>query len=253
MSSVDVVSVGRGPGLVVLPGGTRRGRHYRALADALADTHTVHLVDRRGRGASPPQGPGYGLEQEVADAVEVLDETGSRRLFGHSYGGLVALHVALGRALDRVIVYEPAVSVHGSIPTAWLPRYVDLLARGRDATATIHFLHALDFLPDGPLPTTAVWLMQRLTAEGRATRQLLPSVVREFEAVRAADSDGSRYRTLASPTLLLGGERSPAYLREALDLLAVTIPEAKLIISPEFDHNAPDLGAPREVAELIRA
>ena len=54
MSSVDVLTIGSGPGLVVIPGGTRRARHYRALAEALADTYTVHMIDRRGRGASPP-------------------------------------------------------------------------------------------------------------------------------------------------------------------------------------------------------
>jgi hypothetical protein len=32
-----------------------------------------------------------------------------------------------------------------------------------------------------------------------------------------------------------------------------TIPNARLVVSPEFDHNAPDLSAPKAVAELIRA
>jgi pimeloyl-ACP methyl ester carboxylesterase len=253
MSSVDVLTVGRGPGLVVIPGGTRRARHYRVLADELSGAHTVHLIDRRGRGGSPPQGAGYGLDQEVDDVLEVLDETGSRQVLGHSFGGLVALHVALRRDLDRVIAYEPAVSVHGSLPVDWVPRYTELLARGRDATAMVHFLHALGFLPDGPMPVAMVWLMQRLTAEGRATRQVLPTVLPEFRAARAADSDGSRYAAITTPTLLLGGGRSPAYLTEALDVLAVTIPNAKKIILPEFDHNAPDLSAPKAVADLIRA
>jgi pimeloyl-ACP methyl ester carboxylesterase len=253
MSSVDFSSMGRGPGLVVIPGSTRRARHYRALAAALADTHTVHLIDRRGRGASPPQGPDYGLDQEVRDAIEVLDETGSRQVLGHSFGGLVALHVALRRDLDRMIAYEPAVSVDGSIPTGWLPRYEQLLADGRDAAAMVHFLHSLGFLPDGALPTAAVWLMQRVTAEGRAARQVLPTVVREFHEVQAADSDGSRYAGVTAPTLLLGGARSPAYIQEVLHLLAAAIPTAKLIVTPEFDHNAPDLSAPKAVADLIRA
>jgi hypothetical protein len=95
--------------------------------------------------------------------------------------------------------------------------------------------------------------MQRLNAEGRATREVLPTVVRESRVVHELDSDGSRYAAVTAPTLLLGGGRSPAYIQEALILLADTMPAARLTITPEFDHNAPDLGAPTAVAELIRA
>jgi pimeloyl-ACP methyl ester carboxylesterase len=253
MSSVDFSSIGHGPGLVVLPGGTRRGRHYQAFAEALSDRYTVHLIDRRGRGASPPQGPDYGIEQEVVDAVEVLTETGSRQLFGHSFGGLIALHVALRHDLDRLIVYEPAISVDGSIPTGWVPRYTELINAGRDAPAMVHFLHSLGFMPSGPATVAAAWAMMRLTAEGRSTRAVLNTVVPEFRVVKAADSDGSRYTAITAPTLVLGGGRSPAYLQEVLPLLVDTIPDAKLILTPEFDHNAPDLSAPQAVADLIRA
>ena len=154
----------------MLPGSTRRGRHYRALAESLSDEHTVHLVDRRGRGASPPQGPDYGIDQEVSDAIEVITETGSRQLFGHSFGGLIALHVALRHDLDRLIAYEPAISVNGSIPTGWMPRYAELLAAGRDARAMVHFLHGLDLMPSGPVMVAVAWVMQRLTADGRDLR-----------------------------------------------------------------------------------
>ncbi|GAA2611784.1 alpha/beta hydrolase [Paractinoplanes durhamensis] len=236
-----------------MPGTTRRARHYAALADALSDSYTVHVVERRGRGRSPAQSPDYGLDQEVTDALDVLTETGSRQIFGHSYGGLVALHVALRTDLDRVIAYEPAVSIDGSLPTAWLPRYEQLLAEGRDARAMVYYLHALGFMPSGPVVTAAVWAMQRFTAEGRAIREVLPTVVRELIVAREMESDGGRYATITSPVLLLGGGRSPAYIKEGMPLILATIPNAKLIVTPEFDHNAPDLGDPAAVAELIRA
>ena len=253
MPSVDVTTTGRGPGLVVVPGGTRRARHYAALAAALADAYTVHVIERRGRGRSPEQGADYGLDVEMADVVEVLEETGARQIFGHSYGGLIALHVALWAELDRVIAYEPAVSVDGSIPSGWLPRYEELLARGHHARAMVHFLHTMGFMPGGPLSTAFAWGMQHFTAEGRSSRELLRPGAREFQAVFDADSDGSRYAAITAPVLLLGGGRSPAYIQEVLPLLTETIPNAKLVVTPEFDHNAPDLGDPAAVAELIRA
>ena len=38
-------------------------------------------------------------------------------MFGHSFGGLVALRVARTYPLTKLAVYEPAVSVDGSLPT----------------------------------------------------------------------------------------------------------------------------------------
>ena len=253
MASVDVVTTGQGPGLVVVPGGTRRARHYQAMAAALADKYTVHVIERRGRGKSPAQGAGYGLDVEISDLLEVLEETKSKQVFGHSYGGLVALHAALVTELDRVILYEPAVSVHGSISWQWLPRFEQLLAEGKDARAMVEFLHALDLMPSGPVVTAFAWAMQRFTTEGRAVREVLPTAARESRVVHELDSDGSRYAAVTAPTLLLGGGRSPAYLQEVLILLGETIPNASVVITPEFDHNAPDLGGPAAVAELIRA
>jgi hypothetical protein len=65
--------------------------HYAKLAAALGDAYTVHAIDRRGRGPSGRQGPDYSIDREVEDAIAVLDATGSAVVFGHSYGGLVAL------------------------------------------------------------------------------------------------------------------------------------------------------------------
>jgi hypothetical protein len=86
-----------------------------------------------------------------------------------------------------------------------------------------------------------------------AVGRVLPTVAPEFRVAHELDSDGNRYSAIAPPVLLLGGGRSPAYLQEVLTLLVDTVPQAKLVLTPEFDHNAPDLGAPAAVAELIRA
>ncbi len=45
-------TLGHGPDLVVVHGAMQSGRSQWDLAALLADRHTVHLMDRRGRGAS---------------------------------------------------------------------------------------------------------------------------------------------------------------------------------------------------------
>ena len=81
----------------------------------------------------------------------------------------------------------------------------------------------------------------------------MPTVAPEIRAGLAADSDGTRHAAITAPTLLLGGGRNPAHPQDVLPALAETIPNAKLVMTPEMDHNAPDLGAPEAVAGLIRA
>jgi pimeloyl-ACP methyl ester carboxylesterase len=238
----------------MIPGNLRRARNYDALAAALRPDYTVHILEPRGRGEHVPGHPGRVIEQEVDDALALLDRTGAGHVFGHSFGGLVALQLALRRDLERLVVYEPAVSINGSISFDFLPEIERLLDRGRPGAALARYLYGMGFIPPIPrfLQSSAARLMMA-TREGREIRQLLPTIPIAARAVRSFDSDGTRYAAIGSPTLVLAGGRSPGYLRSATQKLAEIIPNAKSEITPEFDHNAPDMGAPEKVAQLIRA
>jgi pimeloyl-ACP methyl ester carboxylesterase len=64
------------------------------------------------------------------------------------------------------------------------------------------------------------------------------------------DNDG-RYAGIGSPTLLLGGRRSPGYITGVLPQLVHVIPAARCRILDGLDHNAPDLNAPAVIARQI--
>jgi pimeloyl-ACP methyl ester carboxylesterase len=64
-------TVGLGPPLIVVGGALRAAEDYLALAHALAERYSVHVVDRRGRGLSGPQGPRYGIARECEDLLAV--------------------------------------------------------------------------------------------------------------------------------------------------------------------------------------
>jgi hypothetical protein len=88
-TTISYLSIGGGPSVLVLPGVLSMAADYAAFARALAEHFTVHTIERRGRGES-----------------------------GHSYGGLVALEVARNNtAFTKIAVYEPGVSIDGSMPT----------------------------------------------------------------------------------------------------------------------------------------
>jgi pimeloyl-ACP methyl ester carboxylesterase len=61
----------------------------------------------------------------------VQAHTQAKVIFGHSYGGLIALEAARhSNVFTEIVVYEPGVSVAGSIPLGWMGRYQELLATG---------------------------------------------------------------------------------------------------------------------------
>jgi pimeloyl-ACP methyl ester carboxylesterase len=253
VGGVAVETVGAGPGVVVVNGSNPRAHHYDQLANSLAGAHTVHVIERRGRGASGARGTAYSVEAEVDDVLAVMEHTGSRVVFGHSYGGLIALHVGLRRPLDALIAYEPGVSIDGSFDTSWLGDFSTELGRGRHVAAMTTFLKGTRLLPftATPLLWATSLLMLRGTG-GRETRDMMPTTPAEIGEIARLDSDGSRYAGIAARALLLGGEKSPAYLTGVLPRLAAILPNAAYSILPGLDHNAPDVNAPDAVAQQIR-
>lgn len=253
---ITFLEYGSGPGLVIVPGNNRRAHHYADLAALLADSYRVTVLDRRGRGRSGPQGPDYSIDREVEDVLAVMAARGASFVFGHSYGGLIALHAAIVQPPVALAVFDPGVSLHGSFPAGWLPRFTCLLAQGRQTAAMTTFLHSTGLTPLGRAPK----LVFRLLAfallrgdDGPDTRAMMATTPGEVGEVVRLDSDGSRYAAITCPTLLLGAGGAPAYLRNVLPRLAQIIPEAGFEIIDGLDHNAPDLNAPDAVAGRLAA
>jgi pimeloyl-ACP methyl ester carboxylesterase len=256
---IGLHTVGGGPGLVVLPGTLRAAKHYRDLADALAADFTVHTVDRRGRGDSGAQGAGYGIDTECADLAAVLAHTGARLVFGHSYGGLVALETVLrlpDATIEKLAVHEPAVSVGGAFTDDWLPELASAIAEGRTVDGVVAVLSGLDLVGElRHVPSRMRAVLLRALPHGEMLadlRALLPTVAAEVSAARELDSAGERYAGVGTRTLLLDGDRSPDYLRHVTTLLADTLPDATRTTIPQAGHNAPDLDRPLVVAQRLR-
>jgi pimeloyl-ACP methyl ester carboxylesterase len=257
-TTISFLSFGAGPGLVVLPGNNRRARHYTKLAQALSASHSVHVLDRRGRGDSGPQGPTYNIDSEVDDAVAVMVRTGSDSVFGHSYGGLVALHLALRQPVRSLVVYEPGVNLHGRFDMSFLPEFTRRVEAGQRVRPMALFLKRIGLLPFGNAPdfvyTAIAALMLAGGTEGAEMRAMMPTTPAELREVARLDSDGSRYRAIRSPTLVLAGAKSlPAFLPLMCKELGDIIPDARYELIPGLGHNAPDNDAPSVIAARITA
>jgi pimeloyl-ACP methyl ester carboxylesterase len=251
--------MGAGPGLVVVHGTMRSADDCTRLAGYLAGYFTVYLMDRRGRGASGPQGPDYSFRKECEDLTAVLSQTGARLLFGHSFGGAVCLEAALECPPARLALYEPAVSAGGAISADTLQAVAGALQEGRPGRALAaafsvmsdqgaQFPGLLRAVLSVPVLARAVFA----TAAGRRLRGLLATVPAEGRLVREADGTYGKYSRITAETLLIRGTQSAPWLMNAAVLLAQAIPHATTVTLDGTGHNGPCEDAPDKVADVLR-
>lgn len=259
--------VGRGPGLVILHGAMQAGHSQIELAQALADAFTCYLPDRRGRGRSGPAGPGYGLRREIEDLEALLDATGAAYVAGVSSGAIITLRTLLERPdVRKAVVFEPPLFEEAdAFPSDCLPRLDRELAAGRTAAALVTGMKAARLGPPifNALPRPLLELLtglmlrsQKETGDEPSFGRLAPTLRQDLELAARAAGDLELYRPIQAEVLLLGGTRSPAYLRTALAGLERVLPRARHVLMDGLDHsatsNAAQRGRPERVAAEIR-
>lgn len=255
-AAISYLTVGSGPALIVIPGALTLAADYAALASALGERFTVHTIERRGRGLSGPQGADYSIAKEVDDVDTLQAHTQAVHLVGHSFGGLVALEAARhNAALKTIAVYEPGVSINGSIPVDWIPAYRQLLAEKKPLDAFVTFVRATG--PKGA-QRTPPWLMKLILSfvirghEREKMFALLPANLLEHQEVGRLDNSYQNYRDVSAGTLLMYGGKSSPVAQQTAQRLAEVLPRAEVKAFSKLDHFGPDRNGPREVAAAIQ-
>jgi pimeloyl-ACP methyl ester carboxylesterase len=162
-TTIGYRQLGLGPGLVVLHGAMESAQSHMQLAEALADTYTVYLPDRRGRGLSGPYNSGDGVQQDIEDMDALLTKTSAHDVFGVSSGAIISLQAALTLpAIHRAAIFEPPLMFDGSAPTAWLTRFDHEMSQGKVAAAMITGMEGAEMGPP-ILNRIPRWLLERMT------------------------------------------------------------------------------------------
>src|ERR1700739_1961870 len=252
---VEYLSVGRGPQVIAVPGALATACDLAAFAALLAGRHTVHVVQRRGRSGSGPQGDQYGIARECEDIEAVRARTGARLIFGNSFGGLVARRAASGSAAyDAVAVYEPGISVSGSIPVDWIDRARQEVSAGADFEAFITFIRGVNPDQTGRVPRGLLRVILQHAiprAELRQNLALMPQAISEHAELGRLDSRLADYREVtAAPLIMRGKGRGTGRQAAALARLAETIPHAETMTFPELGHFAPEK-KPGKIADAV--
>jgi hypothetical protein len=168
----------------------------------------------------------------------------------------VALEVARNNpSLTKVAVYEPGVSIDGSIPTGWMPRYQQKLAQKDDSGAIVEFIRAMGppytrFLPRWYLKLLLPIIMN--PHERKQRLSLLQESLREHQEEVRLDNTYEHYREIGAAVLLMyGGKSDSAWVSLVMERLAAVLPHSKIHVFPKLDHFGIDQKAPREVAKAV--
>jgi pimeloyl-ACP methyl ester carboxylesterase len=220
--------VGDGPAVVLVDGAlcSRAQGPLPELAALLAAGLTVYHYDRRGRGDSG-DAPEYEVDREVEDLAAVIEEAGgSAYVYGTSSGAALALRAAAaGLPITKLAVFEAPFVVDESrkpIPRTWVADLQALSDRPGDAIKY--------FMTKGiGLPGFLITLM-RLMPAWKGMKAVAHTLPYDAEVVGGnafgQPLDASQWAGLEQPVLVVGGGKSPAWMRTSVRAVAGAVPGA---------------------------
>ena len=226
------------PLVALVHGSLDRSAGLLRLSRRLDRRFRVLRYDRRGYGRSAPHPGPFGVDDQVADLVALLDGRPAV-VFGHSYGGNVALVLA-----DRHPELVRAVAVYET-PLSWLPWWPrgsagrEAAGAGDPAEAAERFMRRM--IGDDH------W--ERLPARTREARRAEgPAMVAELaDLARRAPWDPAR---ITVPAVAMRGAAGAAHHARSAEHLGAVLPDCRVVTIEGARHFGPNTH-PAEVAAAI--
>ena len=222
------------------------GGQWNSLGQHLAQQQRVLLPDLFGHGNSQPWHgqSAYVLEQEIGALLHLLERTDAPiHLVGHSYGGALALMLALRlpqrlRSLTLIEPVAPFILRPDNAAERYPLEQLHQLAR----TVQTALLEGNDWA--GMKFFIDYWngagSWDQLSEQRQAAyAQHIRAISQHFQAVFSAQVEPCELRELRVPTLLLRGDRSPMPTRYIADKLAATLPSVSYQIIARAGHMMP--------------
>jgi len=250
VTSADGTSIafeqhGQGPPIILVHGGSAPV-YWKPVIPHLSDDYTVVVPHRRGVGASDDTSE-YSLARGVEDmraVIESLDE--SPVLFGHSFGGLLALETARRTSVKKLLAYEPAVLAGEYRRQADLAsRMQSQIDNGERRQAMKYYIR--EVMHGGEIDDLDAWL---------AEWPPWPDIVALTENIVRINRVIEEYQLPSTietgcPTLLLTGSDGPPHLRDGIRAVHEATPTSKIVEFDGLGHGGP-AEAPNHVTSELR-
>ncbi|HEY4655136.1 MAG TPA: alpha/beta hydrolase [Cyclobacteriaceae bacterium] len=229
---------GNGPALILVDGAfcSRTFGPMPKLAPLLAPHFTVIAYDRRGRGDSGDAAP-YAVEREVEDLEALISAAGgSASVFGMSSGAVLTLRAAAsGLKISKIALYEPPFVVNRKNghqpPSDHTAHLTELIAVGRRSDAVRYYLVKVMGMP------ALFFHVMRLMPMWPKMKAIASSLPYDSAIMGDFGFPADLISAVTTPALVSGGAKSPALLREAVQAVAETLPNAQRRVLAGQTHN----------------
>jgi pimeloyl-ACP methyl ester carboxylesterase len=230
--------MGNGPPVILVDGAlcSRTFGPMPKLVPILARHFTVFHYDRRGRGESGDTKP-YMVEREVEDLAAVINAAGgSAYVLGLSSGAALALAGASsGLNIRKLALYEPPFIANAKgghqPPVDSQAQLKQLLLDGRRGDAVKFFMTKMVGAP------AFVAVIMRFTPVWKKLKSVAHTLPYDAAVMGDFTVPAQRAASVVAPTLVMGGGKSPAGLRHAVEAVAGAVPHAQRITLAGQNHN----------------
>lgn len=246
--------MGNGPGLILMHGGMGASQNLMKLGISLSSEFTIYIPDRRGRGLSGAFGDDYSIQKEIEDLNAILNRTNAHYLFGLSSGALILLQASLTLpAIHKIALYEPPLSIDDSLVMKLKPviqRFDQEISDGKTAAGMITILKGLELMSPNLNNVTRVELekifthsleedAENVSGDDVALQVLVPTQHFDFQLVVETEGTLENFKAVTAEVLLLGGTKSPLFLRRISDALSKVLPNVRRVELSGLDHTGP--------------
>lgn len=221
-------TAGEGEPVVLLHGGLANSDYWGQQVAALAQHHKVIVVDSRGHGRSTRDSRPYSYDLMSDDVVALLDHLKINKadIVGWSDGGIIGIDLAIRHPtrVNRIFSFAPNTKTSGVKPdTEKNPVFASYIERAGNE------YRKLSKTPDQ-----------------------YDAFVEQISHMWGTQPNWSDedLKKINTPVLIVDGDHDEAIVREHLEYIANTIPNAGLLILPNTSHFA-FIQAPREFNEAI--